>query len=201
MKVRNGKKAEESARTRAAILDAAEVIMRAEGYAAVSARRVSDKAGVNLGLIQYHFGGMDGVLLALFKRTDDRHAARYEEAMQSQEPLQYLWDAHRDAASNELVIEFMALANHKKFMRDEIARSVDRVRSLQSAVIERVFREAQLDSQEWPAPAMALLLSGASRAISTETMVGASTGHAETAAFLERWFRHLEDRMGSIRSN
>src|SRR5262249_22294781 len=44
---------EESSGTRNAILDATEAIMREEGYAAVSSRRVAEKAGLKSQLVHY----------------------------------------------------------------------------------------------------------------------------------------------------
>src|SRR5206468_10314523 len=105
---------------------------------------------VNLGLIHYHFGSMDDVFLALFRRTDDQHVARYEGALKADDPLQALWEAHNDAASNALIIEFMALANHRKAMREEIARSVDRVRALQTTLLSRILADKGLDLDDWP---------------------------------------------------
>lgn len=186
-----GRKAEESARTRTAILDATEAIMREEGYAAVSARRVSERAGVNLGLIHYHFGTMDDLFLSLFARTEDQYFGRYVAAVTCDDPLRALWERHIDPPGNELIIEFMALANHRKTIRREIARSCERVRSLQVSVLSRVLAEAGVDAADWPPPALALLMAGAARALMMEAAVGVSAGHAETLALIERCLEEL----------
>jgi AcrR family transcriptional regulator len=186
-----GRKAEDGARTRGAILDATEAIMREDGYAAASTRRISERAGVNLGLIHYHFGTLDDVFLALFRRTDDRHVARYEGALGAPDPLLALWEAHKEAASNGLIVEFMALANHRKAIRQEIARSVERIRALQVELLTRILTEMGLDLREWPPAALSLLLAGASRAMAAESSIGVSTGHAETLAFLQSRLKQL----------
>lgn len=187
-----GRKAEDSARTRAAILDAAEAIMREDGYAAVTTRRVSETAGVNLGLIHYHFGTMDDLFLGLFQRTDDQHLARYDQVLEAEHPLRALWEIHSDATANGLIIEFMALANHRKAVRDEIARSCERIRQRQAALLARLLGDLGLDAAKWPPLVLSLLMAGASRAIATETAIGVSTGHAETIAFIDDRLREMQ---------
>ncbi|MDF2116791.1 TetR/AcrR family transcriptional regulator [Roseiarcaceae bacterium H3SJ34-1] len=57
-----------SADTRDKILDAAEVLFAERGYSAVSTRNITDKAGVNVAAIFYHFGSKQAVLDEIFKR-------------------------------------------------------------------------------------------------------------------------------------
>jgi AcrR family transcriptional regulator len=180
-----GRKAEDSAKTRAAILDATETIMREEGYAAVTTRRISEKAGVNLGLIHYHFGTMDDVFRALFQRTDAL-ISRYEGALESADPLQLIWEAHNDLASDTVLTEFLAMANHRAAIRDEIVQSIERVRAVQSSLLRRILTDMGADLEEWPPVVLALFLAGISRAIATEASVGVTTGHTEALEFLRR---------------
>lgn len=187
-----GRKAEDSARTRAAILDAAEAIMREDGYAAVSTRRVAERAGVNLGLIHYHFGTMDDLFLGLFQRTDDQYVAYYDRVLESDHPLRALWEAHNDATANELIIEFMALANHRRAVREAIARSCERVRQRQIALLQRILPQLGVDAATWPPVVLSLLMAGASRAIAMESAIGVHTGHAEALAFIDSHLREVE---------
>ena len=57
-------------RTRARILDAAEVLFGARGFSDVSLRDITDRAGVTLALASYHFGSKD----ALFEEVVARRA-------------------------------------------------------------------------------------------------------------------------------
>lgn len=189
-----GRKAEESARTRGAILDATEALMREDGYAAVTTRRLAETAGVNLGLIHYHFGGLDEVFLALFQRVDDQHLGRIDAALEAEDPLRALWAAHSDAAATALISEFMALANHRKAIREEIARSCERIRGRQAAILGRILPELGLEPDRWPPLALSLLMAGASRALAAETAIGVHTGHAETFDFIERRLAELKAR-------
>lgn len=50
------------------ILDAAEALFAAQGYAATSIRAIARDAGVNLAAINYHFGSKQGLMEAVFNR-------------------------------------------------------------------------------------------------------------------------------------
>ena len=53
--------------TKQAILDAARRCLLAEGYAALSTRKVASEAGVPLSQVHYHFGSKGGMVLALLE--------------------------------------------------------------------------------------------------------------------------------------
>ena len=52
-------------RTRAAIIDETVLCVLEEGFAAASAKHVAERAGVTWGVIQYHFGDRDALLMAV----------------------------------------------------------------------------------------------------------------------------------------
>ena len=51
-----------------ALLDATEMVLREEGYAAATSRRIADAAGLKQQLVYYYFETMEDLLLACFKR-------------------------------------------------------------------------------------------------------------------------------------
>lgn len=55
-------------RTRAQVIDVTVQIVRSEGIAAASGRHIADTAGVTWGVIQYHFGDRDGLLMAVVEQ-------------------------------------------------------------------------------------------------------------------------------------
>lgn len=58
-------------RTRALVIDVTVQIVRSEGIAAASGRHIADTAGVTWGVIQYHFGDRDGLLMAVVDQAFD----------------------------------------------------------------------------------------------------------------------------------
>lgn len=65
------------------LLEATKACLLADGFAALSTRRIAETAGVPLSQIHYHFGGRKGVVLALLKSENeallDRQRAMYGE--------------------------------------------------------------------------------------------------------------------------
>ena len=75
--------------------------------------------------------------------------------------------------------ELLALANHRKAIRDEIKHYLEQRRHLQAAALERSFKHNGITSKA-PPMAWALLIGGISHILTTEAMVGLSFGHKET---------------------
>jgi AcrR family transcriptional regulator len=67
--------------TRTRILDAALAALRADGIAGVSARSIARHGEFNQALIFYHFGSVEGLLVALARSESERRSALYAEAL------------------------------------------------------------------------------------------------------------------------
>src|SRR5258706_12140957 len=52
-------------RTRALVIDETVRCILEEGFAAASTRHITERAGVTWGVIQYHFGDRDGLMMAV----------------------------------------------------------------------------------------------------------------------------------------
>jgi AcrR family transcriptional regulator len=76
--VRNRSGAEQ---TRARILDAALQALRDEGIAGISARSIARHGGFNQALIFYHFGSVEGLLVAVARSESERRSALYAPAL------------------------------------------------------------------------------------------------------------------------
>ncbi len=62
---RPSKKAEQSARSRRLLVDAASRLFAAKGYADTSVQAIAEASGVSRGSIGWHFGSKDGLLFAV----------------------------------------------------------------------------------------------------------------------------------------
>lgn len=190
----NRRSAYERTKTRTAILDAAADIMRKEGYAAVSSRRIAEKAGLKSQLVHYHFGAMDDLFLALMNKFQEEYLSDRLTALTSPNPLRALWELSIDSKDAVLTLEFIALANHKKFIRDGLARGGEREREIKIAIVSRFLRESGIDAQEVPPSILCFILDGVSRAVMTESVLGMTAGRSEMLAFADGWLRQLERR-------
>lgn len=173
--------------TRTAILDAAEAIMRENGYAAVSSRKVASVAGLKSKLVHYYFQTMDDLFVALLQRVEERHFQSLCEAIASSDPLGALWKLSIDKNLPRLHKEFVALATHRERLRLDIARSAERTRAIYTATLKRAIEDRGLDPAGFPPIALAIIMDGVARVINTDKELGTSAGHAEAIAFIERF--------------
>ncbi len=67
-----------SAATKRQLVDAAVETLKIDGYAGASARTIAQRAGVNQGLIFYHFGSVANLLLAALDSVSAERLDRYE---------------------------------------------------------------------------------------------------------------------------
>ena len=179
----------ESSETRARIVEATEQVIRDEGYAAASSRRVAQRAGLKPSLVHYYFPTTDDMLLAVFKRGAAQSDAMIDEALASDDPVRALWRFFADTSRTALAMEFMALAIHRDGIRAEIARHSEVMRARQTELFERLLGERLADIG---APAgLSVVLAGIGRALVMENSLGISTGHAETRALVETWLDRL----------
>src|SRR5688500_6589237 len=76
------------------LLEAGRSCLLADGYAALSTRRVADQARVPLSQIHYHFGGKRGLVLALLQRENELLIERQRQLYGSEMPL---WKRYEQA--------------------------------------------------------------------------------------------------------
>jgi AcrR family transcriptional regulator len=69
------------AETRQQLISAATAILKEQGFAGASARVIAERAGVNQGLVFYHFDSVVGLLLAALDAVSEARAARYGAAV------------------------------------------------------------------------------------------------------------------------
>jgi AcrR family transcriptional regulator len=166
------------------ILDATERLMLDEGYAAVTTRAVAKLAGLAPGLVHYYYPSTDDMLVAAYRRTTEHNFERLTRALKADDPLRELWRLQTEATPMALAVEFMALANHRKAIKAEIARYADYARDLQAQAIARALRDAPIDPAICPPACLSTLLASVARTLIMEQSVGISHGHAETRAFM-----------------
>ena len=178
--------------TRAQLVDAAEALMLEEGYAAVTSRRVAARAGLKPQLVHYYFRTMNDLFLEVFRRRADRDMARFERAIAVDGSLANLWRLNADTRGAALTIEFVALANHRKEIRAEIARYAQRFRDAQLQALADAFAAAGITTDEIPPIAALVLMTGVAQVLALEGMLGMTAGHDETLAFVERAIARMQ---------
>jgi AcrR family transcriptional regulator len=172
-------------KTRAQLLDAAERLLLEEGYAAVTSRRVAAAADLKPQLVHYYFRTMDDLFLEIFRRRAEQNLERLDREVAKDGSLRNIWRLNADPRGAGFLIEFAALANHRKAIRKEIADYAERYRAAQLKALRAALKASKLDERVLPAEAALLLMTGLTQIMGIEQMLGVTTGHAKTVAFVE----------------
>jgi TetR/AcrR family transcriptional regulator len=184
----------DDAENRKALLNAAQQLMVDEGYAAVTTRRVAAKAGLKPQLVHYYFESMDDLLLALVRRATTRSRDAFARALESPQPLRALWELSSDPNVTALTIEMMALANHRKAIRAELAEGTTRLREMQVDAMAELPRQLGLTGDVLRPDVLMVVMASVSRVMVMEAALGVSTGHENTLAAVEHYLAKAEGR-------
>ena len=126
--------------TWSAMLDGAEDILREEGYAALTSRRIAERIGVKQRLVYYYFRTMDDLIIETFRRLAVRELERLAGALASERPLREIWDVCIHTSDARLVSEFMALANRIDGLRTEVISFIKKSRRMQVAALSAALK-------------------------------------------------------------
>lgn len=171
---------------RARIMEATAQIMRDEGYAAATSRRVAAQAGVKPALVYYYFDTMDDLFVAVLRAGADASLVRMREALTDPDPLRALWRINTDSRLTGLNTEFMALANHRKVIGAELKAYAERVRDIETAAATIALRGRGADLERYPPVVVAMAVSQMARSLCNESAIGVTDGHRELTDFVER---------------
>ncbi|KMO81150.1 TetR/AcrR family transcriptional regulator [Mycolicibacterium chlorophenolicum] len=186
---RKAKAADGGARLR--LIEATAKVMRDEGYAAATSRRVATEAGVKQALVYYYFPSMDDLFVEVLRAGAEVSLARMRDALTDDDPLLTLWSLNGESRMTALNTEFMALANHRKVIRVELKAYAERVRDIETAAVAVSLRARGVDPQAFPPVVVSMLIAQTARSLCNESAVGVTLGHDEMRAFVERQLRTL----------
>jgi len=181
---------------RAALIEAAEQLIREEGYPSVTARSLADRINLKRQIVHYYFRSMDDVFIAVIRRGADKARRRLEAALTSEEPLRTLWDVNRDPAQATLSLELNALANRHPAVRAEVKRYAEEFRDLQNRVLIQHLDQRGIAPSIRPIVATVLLTS-LSQVLSLESAIDIDLGHAETLEFVDDCLRAFAEGRAS----
>lgn len=175
----------QDAATPNALLDATEQVLREEGYAAATSRRIAEVAGLKQQLVYYYFHTMDELLLACFQRRTERALAKLEDQVNSDKPVQAIWADLTSRIDARLNFEFVALANRHEGIRAEVARFVKASRQAYASAIARQFERDGVDSGPVTPAAAAFLMYCVSLILGREAATGIDEGHDDVRALMD----------------
>jgi AcrR family transcriptional regulator len=184
----------ETSKTRDTLLDSVEKLMLEEGYASVTYRGVAAKAGVTPSLVQYYFPSLDDIFIGAIRRYSERYLTHLTAALErrTDDPLRAVWESSWEEATGAFITEFMALGNHRKTIRNEIAAVTEGVRKIQLDALIAKYGDDARPIWDLSLPALQLLMSGLPKFLNLEKGIGVESSHAEVTEAFERYLDDVE---------
>lgn len=175
-----------------AMLDGAEAILRDEGHAALTSRRVAERIGVKQRLVYYYFRTMDDLIVETFGRLSKRELQRLRAARETGMPLRKIWDVCIHTTDARLVSEFMALAHRIDGLAKEVIHFVEESRAIQIEALAAAIKRSNAKASSVSPAGLALLATSVALSLTREDDLGIRTGHAEVMAVIEKFLSEVE---------
>ncbi|WP_313435297.1 TetR/AcrR family transcriptional regulator [Novosphingobium sp.] len=181
----------ETSATRARIVEATVELIRDEGYAAASTRRVAARAGLKPSLVHYYFPTTDDLLLEVCRQGAADSDRMIDSALASDDPVRALWRFFVDTSRTAMSLEFMALANHRPPVREAMAQHSVAMRARQVELLGHLLGDRMKALEGFDPAGLALILAGIGRCIVMEKSLGVEEGHDQARAIVESWLDRL----------
>ena len=137
--------------TRRALVTAAIDALKENGYSGASARGIAQRAGVNQGLVFYHFGSVANLLLAALDSVSDERFAIYgTRVAEASSPGQLvdtaegIFKTDLNAGYITVLVEMIAGSSSTPGLGPEVASRIDRWRDFARSSIERSLGDSPL---------------------------------------------------------
>jgi TetR/AcrR family transcriptional regulator len=180
----------ETSATRASIVKAAFAVLQEQGSSYFTASEIARRAGVKPHMIHYYFRTIDDLILTLVKTLATTGLKNTTRAITSGNPLKALWDVETGSGSSIAIMELGAIAVHREDVRQEMARSMEAMRTIQTEAIAR-YLEIRGIKCSFPPATLTLMIAGIARQMVRERAFGVSLGHAEMVAVAEDLIQSL----------
>jgi AcrR family transcriptional regulator len=175
-----------SSETRTVLLDAAERIMREQGYAALTSRQLGKAAGMSPQIVYYYFATMDDLFEAIFQRLADFFLTSIDVAARAENPLLALWRLSSDRSRAVIITEIIAAANHRKGLRMLISDFGVRYHARQTEIIGAALTSRGVELAGWTPSILAVVLENLARgfALGADFDIAA---HVDAQAHVAAW--------------
>lgn len=175
----------ESAENRIALIDAAERLLRREGYTAITARTVATEADLKMSLVYYYFETMDDLIMEVIRKSSAKRIKLFVQAMATKDPLKALWELHRDHTDGPSSTELLALANRREAIRNEAVSSARHFRTLEIEAVNQLLTSRGIDTNSYPAAGIVTIITAFTRAKAQDEALGIDEGYREAMQIVE----------------
>ena len=185
--------------TQQRLLDAAERLLVDVGYGAITARKLAEEAGANLGLVHYYFGSMEELFLQVLERFTSDLIARQRAMYAAPGPYIDKWrQAMRyldeDRPYQKIWWELQAMAwNHPEY-RARVEKVHDAWCDAMRDAVREALSRYDLDDDVFTTEAWVTLIVTVNEGIILERLSGVTRGHKDLLTGIDRWLESLEKK-------
>ena len=144
---------ERSANTRRALVEAAIETLKEHGFSGASARAIAERAGLNQGLVFYHFGSVASLLLAALDAVSDDRMVRFSAAVENVSSPNELMDVAAQIFREDLdtghvtvLVEMIAGASSTPGLGAEVASRIGPWFTFTKDAIDKTFGDSPFAS-------------------------------------------------------
>jgi len=164
-----------------------------EGYAAVTSRRVAERAGLKPQLVHYYFRTMDDLFLAAIRRRTEQGLEAQSRILLAPNPLRALWTFLTENRDSGLILEYVALANHRNALRSEIAGAAQQFLEVQAETMRSVLARHGISAENLPPVVAVSVILGTSQLLTMEASLGLSGGRDDVIEYFDRRIRKFDE--------
>ena len=191
-----------------ALLDAAEQLLVEVGYAAITTRKLAERAGVNHGLVHYYFGAMEDLLLRVVERFTERLIQRQKEMYAAPTPFIDKWrqavrflDEDAESGYQKVWLEMQAMAWNNDDIRDRMQSVHKQWSDVLNEAFDRGLTELGVDKRRYPTKAVVSLVVTFNEGIMLERLSGVDSGHRDLLRMVDRVVERLWGEQQDARSS
>lgn len=183
-----------------ALMDATEHLLVSAGPAALSTRRIAAEAGQSHGLIRYHFGSLEKLMIRTLERAAERILRRQRSLYALDAPFLDKWRTAMDYLESDLrsepfpklAAELLALGWNQPAYRDALRGMMAGFTEMLSDAVRAAL--ADYDVAEPDVTAVATLIRTFQIGIMAERLAGIDLGHATLRQEIDTWLARLPRR-------
>lgn len=187
--------------SRKALLDAAERQLIDRGHAAITVRSVAAEAGVNHGLVRYHFQTLDNLFLESFTRFTNELFERQRILYAEDRPFIDKWRSamgyieieDRKSGYSKLWLEMQAMAWNRPDLQARLQQVNREWREILTDAFTQAMDDYRIDTNQYPIDAVVSLVLTFNLGLQLEAVGGITDGHDALLTMIDNHLRHLED--------
>ncbi|HEX6418276.1 MAG TPA: TetR/AcrR family transcriptional regulator [Acidimicrobiales bacterium] len=183
--------------TAEALLDATERLLVSTGPSGLTTRRIAEEAGQAHGLIRYHFGSLEHLVVRVVERATERILDRQRRLYAGDEPFVEKWRTAMRYLDEDLTVgtfpklagEMLALSWNQPAYRDAIHRMLAGFTGMLAGAVRTALADQGIAGAD--VEALATLVRTFQLGMIAERLAGVDIGHRALIDAIDGWLTRL----------